>query len=311
MRFGINVPIFGEYADPELLAELAVEAEGADWDGFWIWDHLQWSGEDDGEPRQRSSTRRWPWRSSRRKPLGFGLARWCCRWPGADRGRWPGRWPRSITCPAVGSRSASGSAVPPGLEFGDFGEDVDATVRAGKLDEGLDVLQGCGRGSRSTSRAALFGAPCPNAAAAAAGTRADLGWRRYGRTTRPPSAGRPDSTASIRCSSRWRCPISPPRSPIWSISSIGTVRPTGRSTSSSEPRRPATAVLTTFGACRASLRLASPGGWNRSPTGVGRSPRCATGSAGAPRGIPARSGRRLPLPIPRLVINLIEAERPA
>ena len=34
MRFGLNVPIFGEYADPELLAELAVEAERAGWDGF-------------------------------------------------------------------------------------------------------------------------------------------------------------------------------------------------------------------------------------------------------------------------------------
>ena len=35
MRLASNVPIFGEYADPELLAELAVEAEeGAGWDGL-------------------------------------------------------------------------------------------------------------------------------------------------------------------------------------------------------------------------------------------------------------------------------------
>ena len=51
MKFGMNVPIFGEYADPQLLAALAVEAEDAGWDGFWVWDHLQWSGEDDGRPR--------------------------------------------------------------------------------------------------------------------------------------------------------------------------------------------------------------------------------------------------------------------
>ena len=48
----MNVPIFGEYADVRLLAEMAAEAEAAGWDGFWVWDHIQWSGEDPGEPRQ-------------------------------------------------------------------------------------------------------------------------------------------------------------------------------------------------------------------------------------------------------------------
>jgi alkanesulfonate monooxygenase SsuD/methylene tetrahydromethanopterin reductase-like flavin-dependent oxidoreductase (luciferase family) len=35
-----------------------------------------------------------------------------------------------------------GLGAPPGLEFGDFGEEVDPKVRAAKLDEGLAVLQG-------------------------------------------------------------------------------------------------------------------------------------------------------------------------
>ncbi|HVK45907.1 MAG TPA: hypothetical protein VM429_13515 [Micropruina sp.] len=39
MEFGMNVPIFGEYADVRLLAELAVEAEAPGGDGFWVWDH--------------------------------------------------------------------------------------------------------------------------------------------------------------------------------------------------------------------------------------------------------------------------------
>ena len=52
VRYGLNVPIFGEYADVRLLARLAVETEEAGWDGFWIWDHVHWSGEEDGEPRQ-------------------------------------------------------------------------------------------------------------------------------------------------------------------------------------------------------------------------------------------------------------------
>ncbi|MGH7863673.1 MAG: LLM class flavin-dependent oxidoreductase [Candidatus Binataceae bacterium] len=41
MRFAIDFPQFGPYADPRLLAELAREAEDSGWDGFFIWDHVQ------------------------------------------------------------------------------------------------------------------------------------------------------------------------------------------------------------------------------------------------------------------------------
>lgn len=41
MRFAINLPIFGEFANPRLLSELAREAEDCGWDGCFIWDHLQ------------------------------------------------------------------------------------------------------------------------------------------------------------------------------------------------------------------------------------------------------------------------------
>ena len=37
MRYGINVPNFGDYHDPGVLSTLAREA---DWDGFFIWDHI-------------------------------------------------------------------------------------------------------------------------------------------------------------------------------------------------------------------------------------------------------------------------------
>ncbi len=40
MRFGIDLTIFGDLADPGLLADLAVESESAGWDGFFLWDHL-------------------------------------------------------------------------------------------------------------------------------------------------------------------------------------------------------------------------------------------------------------------------------
>lgn len=40
MQFAINVPNFGIFGDPRLLAELAHEAEEAGWQGFFIWDHI-------------------------------------------------------------------------------------------------------------------------------------------------------------------------------------------------------------------------------------------------------------------------------
>ncbi|TME39620.1 MAG: LLM class flavin-dependent oxidoreductase [Chloroflexi bacterium] len=41
MRYGLTVPNFGDCFDPRLLAEMAHEAEDAGWDGFFIWDHVQ------------------------------------------------------------------------------------------------------------------------------------------------------------------------------------------------------------------------------------------------------------------------------
>ena len=41
MRFGIHVPQFGDYGDPNKLAAFAREAEDSGWDGFFIWDHIQ------------------------------------------------------------------------------------------------------------------------------------------------------------------------------------------------------------------------------------------------------------------------------
>ncbi len=40
MRFAINVPNFGAFADTRALAQLAREAEEAGWDGFFLWDHI-------------------------------------------------------------------------------------------------------------------------------------------------------------------------------------------------------------------------------------------------------------------------------
>ncbi|WIG58968.1 MAG: hypothetical protein OJF49_001715 [Ktedonobacterales bacterium] len=40
MRYGLDVPTTGDYADPRTLAALATDAEAAGWDGFFLWDVL-------------------------------------------------------------------------------------------------------------------------------------------------------------------------------------------------------------------------------------------------------------------------------
>lgn len=42
MRSAVWLPLFDELADPRVVAELAVEAEAAGWDGFFVWDQIAW-----------------------------------------------------------------------------------------------------------------------------------------------------------------------------------------------------------------------------------------------------------------------------
>ena len=40
MKHAIDIPPFGELADPRVLAELAAAAENRGWDGFFVWGHV-------------------------------------------------------------------------------------------------------------------------------------------------------------------------------------------------------------------------------------------------------------------------------
>ena len=40
MQRSLYLPPFGTFGDVKLLVELAVEAEQAGWDGFFLWDHI-------------------------------------------------------------------------------------------------------------------------------------------------------------------------------------------------------------------------------------------------------------------------------
>jgi len=42
LRSALWLPLFDDLADPVTVARLAAEAEQAGWDGFFVWDHLNW-----------------------------------------------------------------------------------------------------------------------------------------------------------------------------------------------------------------------------------------------------------------------------
>lgn len=44
MKYGIYLPNFGPFGDANVLASLALDAENAGWDGFFLWDHIAGMG---------------------------------------------------------------------------------------------------------------------------------------------------------------------------------------------------------------------------------------------------------------------------
>ena len=50
MQFAIDLPPFGPFSDPNLVADLAREAEDAGWHGFFLWDHINFKLEDSPAP---------------------------------------------------------------------------------------------------------------------------------------------------------------------------------------------------------------------------------------------------------------------
>ncbi|MGN6792042.1 MAG: hypothetical protein ACTHJW_06595 [Streptosporangiaceae bacterium] len=40
MRYSVNIPNLGDFADPRIVGKTARLAEEAGWDGLFIWDHF-------------------------------------------------------------------------------------------------------------------------------------------------------------------------------------------------------------------------------------------------------------------------------
>jgi len=136
MRYGVNLPNLGEYSDPRLLADLALEAEQAGWDGVFTWDHLLVS------PELQATD---PWialaamaMNTQRVTIGTLVT------PLARRD------PSTVAREVVTLDHLSngrvilgvGLGAPAETEFELFGEEGDPKVRAQKLDEGLEIVVG-------------------------------------------------------------------------------------------------------------------------------------------------------------------------
>ncbi len=137
MKYGMNIPPFGDFGDPRALAELAKEAEKAGWDGFFIWDHIMF------DPSFHRIVDPWVGLAAvamSTTHIRFGTL----ITPVARRRPWKlARETASLDQLSNGRLTLGvGLGDPVQWDYGFFGEQTDPKVRAKKLDEGLDVLTG-------------------------------------------------------------------------------------------------------------------------------------------------------------------------
>jgi alkanesulfonate monooxygenase SsuD/methylene tetrahydromethanopterin reductase-like flavin-dependent oxidoreductase (luciferase family) len=136
MRFAVDVPNFGDFADPRVVADLARRAEQAGWDGLFVWDHVT----------HRKALRRAiadPWVLLTAAALATERIRLGTMVTPVARRR-VSKLAREVTTldRLTGGRMVLGVGLgaPVPDEFGSFGEPADPKVLAARLDEGLTAL---------------------------------------------------------------------------------------------------------------------------------------------------------------------------
>lgn len=135
MRHAAFVPIFGELAEPGVVAELAALAEGVGWHGLFVWDHITYRAPvtDVADPWVTLAAMACATSRLAIGPMVTPLAR---------------RRPSKLAREAVSVDRLSGGRLVFGVglggdtsrEFSALGDEADPRARARLLDEGLDVL---------------------------------------------------------------------------------------------------------------------------------------------------------------------------
>ncbi|MCC3767906.1 LLM class flavin-dependent oxidoreductase [Streptomyces sp. UNOC14_S4] len=152
MRFSLNVPNFGDFADARNVAALAVAAEEAGWDALFLWDHVVHYKD---APRPVGD----PWMLLTAAALAtsrIGLGTLVTPVPR----RRPHQLARQVaTLDRIsGGRVifAAGLGGPVEDEYGSFGEPTDEVLLAERLDEGLGLLERYWTGERVTHHGRHF-----------------------------------------------------------------------------------------------------------------------------------------------------------
>ncbi|MEW2467673.1 LLM class flavin-dependent oxidoreductase [Streptomyces sp. NPDC046994] len=137
MRFSVNMPNFGDFADPRTVAKVAVAAEQAGWDGLFVWDHVV---------HRRHGDRPFadPWMLLTAAALATSRIKLGTLVTPVARRR-PQELARQVaTLDAVsGGRVVFGAGLggPIEDEYASFGDTTDPKVLAERLDEGLGLLE--------------------------------------------------------------------------------------------------------------------------------------------------------------------------
>lgn len=139
VRFSINVPNFGDFADPRTVANVAAAAEQAGWDGLFVWDHVVHN-----KHKQRGKPFGDPWMLLTAAAMATSRIKLGTLVTPVARRR-PEQLARQVATLDVlsGGRVifAAGLGGPINDEFGSFGDTTDPVVLAERLDEGLELLQ--------------------------------------------------------------------------------------------------------------------------------------------------------------------------
>ncbi|SEE08752.1 Luciferase-like monooxygenase [Streptomyces misionensis] len=136
MRFSVNVPNFGDFADPRAVATLATAAEQAGWDGLFVWDHVL-------HRRHHGRPFADPWILLTAAALATSRIRLGTLLTPVPRYR-PEQLARQVATldRLSGGRVvfAAGLGGPVEDEYGSFGDTAGPRELAGRLDEGLELV---------------------------------------------------------------------------------------------------------------------------------------------------------------------------